>query len=225
MKMMNVQRQGAEQAQGGSDCGIFAIAFATALVNGIQPAQLNFHQDAMRKHLYNCLEKGELTMFPLGKKTRRVKPITSVDFIELYCTCRMPQLPGEMVECSDCKDWYHVGCVSVSQKALDNTATPWFCSLYVSIIDYTDLCTVYFIILDIPFADAQLAPFIAKRRRRWSPEEERILREELDITPSTSVPPRTFCHRVLLKHPDTFGGRTKAEIQDKYRRIIKKLNS
>ena len=127
VKMMNVQRQ-----EGGSDCGLFAIAFAPALVNGIQPAQLNFHQDAMRKHLYNCLEKGELTMFPLGKKTRRVKPIKSiksVDFIELYCTCRMPQLPGEMVECSDCKDWYHVDCVSVPQEALDNTATPWFCSL------------------------------------------------------------------------------------------------
>ena len=56
VKMMNVQRQ-----EGGSDCGLFAIAFATALVNGIQPAQLNFHQDAMRRHLYNCLEKGELT--------------------------------------------------------------------------------------------------------------------------------------------------------------------
>ena len=37
VKMMNVQRQ-----EGGSDCGLFAIAFATALVNGIQPASSIF---------------------------------------------------------------------------------------------------------------------------------------------------------------------------------------
>ena len=82
----------------------------------------------MRKHLFKCLEKGALTMFPLGKKTNRVKQIKSFDFIELYCNC-LPELPGEMVECSDYKHWYHVDCVSVPQEALDNTATPWFCSL------------------------------------------------------------------------------------------------
>ncbi len=124
VKIMNVQRQ-----IGGSNCGLFAIAFATALVNGILPALLNFKQDVMRKHLFTCLEKGVLTPFPLGRKTHRVKHIKSVDVIKVYCMCRMSELPGGMVKCSDCEHWYHVDCVSVPRKALDNTATPWFCSL------------------------------------------------------------------------------------------------
>ena len=130
MKMMNVQRQ-----EGGSDCGIFAIAFAITLVNGIQPAQLNFHQDAMRKYLYNCLEKGELTMFPLGKKTRRVKPIKSVDFIELYCTCRIPQLPGEMVNAVTVKTGTMLTVYRFHRKHLTTLQLPGFVH-YVSIIDY-----------------------------------------------------------------------------------------
>ena len=37
LKMMNVQKQ-----NGGCDCGLFAIAFATALANGIQPGHCFF---------------------------------------------------------------------------------------------------------------------------------------------------------------------------------------
>ena len=121
VKMMNVQRQ-----TGGYDCGLFAIAFATAIVNGIHPTELTFKQDSMRKHLYECLNKGELTMFPLVRRSRR-SHVKSFVFIQLYCTCRMPELRGEMLECSGCKQWYHVDCVSVPKVALEDSKIPWFC--------------------------------------------------------------------------------------------------
>ena len=50
--MMDVQMQ-----SGGYDCGLFAIAFATALANGIPPGRCTFKQELMRKHLYTCLGK------------------------------------------------------------------------------------------------------------------------------------------------------------------------
>ena len=57
------------QIQAGTcDCGLFAIAAATALAHGIQPGACLFKQNEMRHHLYKCLEKGTLTPFPLLRK-------------------------------------------------------------------------------------------------------------------------------------------------------------
>ena len=119
VKMMNVQRQ----TGGANDCGLCAIAFATAIVNGIQPTELTFKQDSMRKHLHECPNKGELTMFPSVRRSRR-SHVKSFDFIQSYCTCRMPELPREIVECSDCEQWYHVDCVSVPKVALEDSNIP-----------------------------------------------------------------------------------------------------
>ena len=53
MTMMKVRVQ---QQFGGPDCGLFAIAFAMALVNGQDPAALTFDQGVARKHLRLCLQ-------------------------------------------------------------------------------------------------------------------------------------------------------------------------
>ena len=63
----NVQMQ-----SGQADCGLFAIAFATALLNGLHPGAYYFDQSLMRSHLLNCYERGEMEMFPIIKE-RRVK--------------------------------------------------------------------------------------------------------------------------------------------------------
>ena len=49
---------GSQQA-GSSDCGVFAIAIATALAFGTDPLDLIFHQTEMIEHLAQCLEKKE----------------------------------------------------------------------------------------------------------------------------------------------------------------------
>ena len=110
LNMRNVQLQA-----GGSDCGVFAIAFATALANNINPCECCFKQDAMRDHLQCCLESGKLTMFPLVKRRMPRKVVHHVDIIEFHCSCQMPEVPP-MVECSKCKEWYHIKCVSVYPK-------------------------------------------------------------------------------------------------------------
>ena len=125
-KVINVSQMNVQSQDGGSDCGLFAIAFATALVNGIQPAHCMFVQGAMRQHLLTSLEEGRISMFPLKKKTGSV--VKSRYRIKLYCECRMPELKP-MIECSGCKEWFHVDrCVSVPRKALTQPDYKWFCS-------------------------------------------------------------------------------------------------
>ena len=62
LRYVDVQKQ-----SGHCDCGIFAIAFATAIVYGHNPGQYIFKQSAMRDHLLQCIENGKLTMFPIQK--------------------------------------------------------------------------------------------------------------------------------------------------------------
>ena len=51
LSFVDVQKQ-----SGGYDCGLFALAFATALVNGTNPGRYLYDQRNMRKHLLECLQ-------------------------------------------------------------------------------------------------------------------------------------------------------------------------
>ena len=52
---------------GFADCGCFAIAFSTAILNGIDPSQLFFDQPKLRHHLARCFEDDKLSGFPIKK--------------------------------------------------------------------------------------------------------------------------------------------------------------
>ena len=56
IKMARCQKQ-----KGSKDCGVYAIANATALAFG---TKLVFFQDTMRDHLINCFNKGKMSPFP-----------------------------------------------------------------------------------------------------------------------------------------------------------------
>ena len=73
----------------------------------------------MQRHLFRCLVDRKMAMFP-HTKTRRGGHVHSSEEIELYCTCRMPEVPP-MVECTEYKLWYHVDCVTVPKEALENS--------------------------------------------------------------------------------------------------------
>ena len=49
---------------GSIDCGLYAIAYATELIHGFDPAQYVFNQAHLRTHLTNCFENKNLTRFP-----------------------------------------------------------------------------------------------------------------------------------------------------------------
>ena len=49
---------------GGTDCGIFAIAYAIDILLGNEPQNIRYDQNKMREHLVNCLQSGKMTAFP-----------------------------------------------------------------------------------------------------------------------------------------------------------------
>ena len=53
-----------QQQSNTADCGVFAIAFATAICNGQDPEKLLFKTSDMRKHLNDCLEDKKMWQFP-----------------------------------------------------------------------------------------------------------------------------------------------------------------
>ena len=59
IKMIQCGRQ-----KGAKDCGVFAIAYATAIAHGLNPSRQNFTQQAMRAHLVDCFNNKLLTPFP-----------------------------------------------------------------------------------------------------------------------------------------------------------------
>lgn len=95
---------------GESDCGLFSIAFVTALVFGEQPGHILFDQ---RIH---CFEQKQMSMFPIRKRRRIHYKAKLIENIPIYCLCRMPELPDtKWVKCSLCKEWYHSDtCVAVT---------------------------------------------------------------------------------------------------------------
>ena len=59
IRVINSQKQ-----IGVKDCGLFSIAFATAIAFGQNPTEQKFQQQSMRAHLVNCFENKKMTPFP-----------------------------------------------------------------------------------------------------------------------------------------------------------------
>ena len=59
IKLIRTQKQ-----EGSSDCGVFAVAMATAIPLGRNPTKQIFQQKSMRSHFVNCLNQKHFTLFP-----------------------------------------------------------------------------------------------------------------------------------------------------------------
>ena len=81
-----------QEQSGGADCGLFSIAFATALMLGEQPEAFFFNQQSMRKHLKKCFEKQTMQIFPRRRAKQETDLIKCTELIPVYCICRMPDL-------------------------------------------------------------------------------------------------------------------------------------
>ena len=117
-----------QQQLNGVDCGVFAIAFATSLAFNEDPCAITFDSELIRPHLIKCLQEERMRPFPRkSKRARRCK--TKVNVIELYCSCHMPYTEGdEMVECSNCKHWFHLTCEHINKKVLKQSVnSKWLC--------------------------------------------------------------------------------------------------
>ncbi len=109
------------------DCGLYAIAFVTALAIGEKPELFFFDQTKMRRHLFQCFERRAMQMFPVTKRMKKCS-VKAIEEVNVYCKCTMPELPGEhMIQCTTCEDWYHIGtCTRVPSRQINNHL-PWFC--------------------------------------------------------------------------------------------------
>ena len=103
---------------GGSDCGLMALAFATDLCHGLDPATQRYSQFEMRQHFVSCLESGKMKPFP--KTNRRVHCHLSCNrnSVPIFCLCRLPNNKQEYMQCCSCRGWYHPQCSLAPQWAI-----------------------------------------------------------------------------------------------------------
>ena len=116
-----------------NDCGLFAVATATALAFNVDPLLCHFDGPRMRTHLKTCLVNSKFTLFPTSK-ARRVplgRRVLNTSTIELYCTCRMPWnkvTSPPMILCKECMVWFHGTCVGVERLEEEGFKGTWMCT-------------------------------------------------------------------------------------------------
>ena len=103
---------------GAIDCGLYAIAIATALAYSLDPTTLVFRQD-LRPHLLHCIEKKKMEPFPIIK-SRKAKGPTKLVVIYLCPMCKKGDDKStkeevDWVACDTCNTWYHLNCISCFQ--------------------------------------------------------------------------------------------------------------
>ena len=115
-----------EKQSNGSDCGVLTIAYAFDICNGLNPCNVRFDQNKIRQHLATCLEKCQISRFPVlgGRSSGSKKPL----MVELHCSCCMPEEKGtEMAECDFCNVWYHRHCMDIPSEVFGEQEIPWKC--------------------------------------------------------------------------------------------------
>lgn len=126
-KELAVTSLSVQQQRRGSDCGLFAIAFAYHMARGDDVTKIQFNQSQMRQHLLKCFEDQKLSPFPLAQaNSKRIKMSTTRKYsVPIFCPCKLPDSYDEqMVECNRCKQWYHFTCIGNPPRLLRK----WFCS-------------------------------------------------------------------------------------------------
>ena len=62
---------------GNADCGVFAVAFATALCSGRDPTEIQFIHHQLRAHLKKSLLENMITEFPQVQEKQKVEEFNS----------------------------------------------------------------------------------------------------------------------------------------------------
>ena len=110
-----------QRHRGESDCGLFAVAIATCLLNGEDAGSKSYDQSVMRSHLALCLHCQELAVFP-ASSSKCVSNEKREETIEVFCHCRMPFKDGVfIIECSVCSEWSHHTCDNAPRTVTDKT--------------------------------------------------------------------------------------------------------
>ena len=74
---LQIKKLSVQQQHGTSDCGLFALAFATEICSRGDAHAACFDQKEMRRHLSMCLTKGVMKPFPKSTSEPFPRPTTS----------------------------------------------------------------------------------------------------------------------------------------------------
>lgn len=140
VSIMNVQKQ-----KDGFNCGLFAIANATALTFKLNPSEFVYDQSDLRAHFLLCCRNRIIEPFPSiqSRKSRNWRP-SSFYRCPLFCNCRMPfseddiGFPDRSEQSLNAKA-ARIGIISIAKKYLRmlsltsaaNGAVPIVCRLNV----------------------------------------------------------------------------------------------
>ncbi len=127
-----------QQQKDGFNCGLFAIANATALAFQLNPCEFLYHNSEMRSHFITCCRNRKMLPFPAvqSRKCRNWRP--SFHFrCDLYCHCKMPFSTNDIgfperfrtiVKCKGCNNWYHPNCEQIPESVITSKRSKWRCS-------------------------------------------------------------------------------------------------
>uniref|UniRef100_A0A1X7TP91 Ubiquitin-like protease family profile domain-containing protein n=1 Tax=Amphimedon queenslandica TaxID=400682 RepID=A0A1X7TP91_AMPQE len=87
-----------KKQSGSSDCGLYAIANATALANGIDPQSCVYRQNEMRQHLIQCISNKKMTLFPISQTKHHITT-SFFQIVIYYCPCKREDDGRKMVQC------------------------------------------------------------------------------------------------------------------------------
>ena len=82
-KQLSIEFIDVQKQRGGSDCGLFSLVFITSICNGQDPAKQVYDQTAMRNHLQQCIERGQMAPFPSSASRKPEQTVTKT--IKIYC--------------------------------------------------------------------------------------------------------------------------------------------
>ena len=88
------------------------VIVATDIVHGRNPVKSMWSTQDMRPHLMCCLEKADITPFPIReeRKIRFGRSVKNFSSVDVHCTCRMPfdqgEDGGDMILCNLCAIWH-----------------------------------------------------------------------------------------------------------------------
>jgi polycystin 1L2 len=101
------------------DCGVYAIAFATALIFDTDPSKITFDSQNMRQHLIEYFTQQILTSFPSLNLLYPFKEKLPAQIVQVYCLCRRPlrfrlgknaTKEEKLTQCELCNDCFHRSC-------------------------------------------------------------------------------------------------------------------
>ena len=89
---------------GPNDCGLFALAFATSLCQGMPPEEREYDQALMRRHYVDCLEQLAIKPFPGCQRLLILNEKKVVYEVKVFCSCRMQTMARSILNAAEAKN-------------------------------------------------------------------------------------------------------------------------